>query len=214
LLKRLGIFILLLSTPDSRFILYKGSLHRTRRHVSVSSLVSVHCVRKRDSFAMNERPPHNGIRKSHQDSVHADAARTVLGRCAAGQTDSEDTSAGTEYLCKERKSMRNFRLPPGYKWDLRCSGILRCIYWWSPTFRDNISVPSSRVKHSSWNAVPLTMGRTDFSEMSVATHSFIHLVACLHDRSKASSKASSPRSAIQRFLFQIRVSSTFLRVIQ
>ena len=35
-----------------------------------------------------------------------------------------------------------------------------------------------------------------------------------YDRSKASSKASSPHSAIQSFLFQMRVSSPFLKVIQ
>jgi len=42
-------------------------------------------------------------------------------------------------------------------------------------------------------------------------HSFSSL-SC--DRSKASSKASSPHSAIQSFLFQMRVSSPFLKVIQ
>jgi len=35
-----------------------------------------------------------------------------------------------------------------------------------------------------------------------------------YGRSKASSKASSPHSAIQSFLFQMRVSSPFLKVIQ
>ena len=35
-----------------------------------------------------------------------------------------------------------------------------------------------------------------------------------YDRSKASSKASSPHSAIQSFLLQMRVSSPFLKVIQ
>jgi hypothetical protein len=35
-----------------------------------------------------------------------------------------------------------------------------------------------------------------------------------YDRSKASSKASSPHSAIQSFLFQMTVSSPFLKVIQ
>ena len=35
-----------------------------------------------------------------------------------------------------------------------------------------------------------------------------------YDRSKASSKASSPHSAIQSFVFQMRVSSPFLKVIQ
>jgi len=44
---------------------------------------------------------------------------------------------------------------------------------------------------------------------------FIHSFSSLsYDRSKASSKASSPRSAIQSFLLQMRVSSFFLKVIQ
>ena len=42
-------------------------------------------------------------------------------------------------------------------------------------------------------------------------HSFSSLS---YDRSKASSKTSSPHSAIQSFLFQMRVSSPFLKVIQ
>jgi hypothetical protein len=41
------------------------------------------------------------------------------------------------------------------------------------------------------------------------TYSFIHLVVS-YDRSKA----SSPHSAIQSFLYQMRVSSPFLKVIQ
>jgi len=47
------------------------------------------------------------------------------------------------------------------------------------------------------------------------TNSFIHSFSSLsYDRSKASSKASSPHSAIQNFLFQMRVTSPFLKVIQ
>jgi hypothetical protein len=42
-------------------------------------------------------------------------------------------------------------------------------------------------------------------------HSFSSLS---YDRSKASSKASSPHSAIQSFLLQMRVSSPFLKIIQ
>ena len=42
-------------------------------------------------------------------------------------------------------------------------------------------------------------------------HSFSSLS---YDRPKASSKASSPHSAIQSFLLQMRVSSPFLKVIQ
>ena len=43
------------------------------------------------------------------------------------------------------------------------------------------------------------------------SHSFSSLS---YDRSKAPSKASSPHSAIQSFLHQMRVSSLFLKVIQ
>jgi hypothetical protein len=43
---------------------------------------------------------------------------------------------------------------------------------------------------------------------------FISFSSLSYDRSKTSSKASSPHSAIQSFLFQMRVSSPFLKVIQ
>jgi len=102
-------------------------------------------------------------------SVHPDAARTGLGRFAAGQTESENSSAGSEYWYKERKSTSNFRLPRRYKWDLRSSGILRSSYGWLPTLRDSLSVPSLKVRHS-WNAVPLTMGRIGCPETSVTTN--------------------------------------------
>ena len=49
------------------------------------------------------------------------------------------------------------------------------------------------------------------SPVNEEIHSFSSLS---YDRSKASSKASSPHSAIQSFLFQMRVSSPFLKVIQ
>ena len=48
-----------------------------------------------------------------------------------------------------------------------------------------------------------------------ASFIFIHSFSSLsYDRSKAPSKASSPHSAIQSFLFQLRVSSPFLKAIQ
>jgi hypothetical protein len=50
-----------------------------------------------------------------------------------------------------------------------------------------------------------------FSLPFFGIHSFSSLS---YDRSKASSKASSSHSAIQSFLFQMRVSSPFLKVIQ
>ena len=51
--------------------------------------------------------------------------------------------------------------------------------------------------------------------MPFASGVFVHSFSSLfYDRSKASSKASSPHSAIQSFLLQMRVSSPFLKVIQ
>jgi hypothetical protein len=45
---------------------------------------------------------------------------------------------------------------------------------------------------------------------------YIHYLFCTlsYDRSKASSKASTPYNAIQNCLLQMRVSSPFLKVIQ
>ena len=43
---------------------------------------------------------------------------------------------------------------------------------------------------------------------------FVSFSSLSYDRSKASCKASSPHSAIQSFLFQMKVSSPFLKVIQ
>jgi len=48
-------------------------------------------------------------------------------------------------------------------------------------------------------------------EIVCTIHSFSSLS---YDRSKASSKVSSPHSAIHSFLLQMRVSSPFLKVIQ
>jgi hypothetical protein len=44
--------------------------------------------------------------------------------------------------------------------------------------------------------------------------SFISFSSLSYDRFKTSSKASSPHRAIQSFLFQMRISSSFLKVIQ
>lgn len=72
--------------------------------------------------------------------------------------------------------LRDCRLPPRCIWDLRCSGILRSVYWQSVTdvsgqpngrifqgqavlmFWDNISVSFSGVKQSSWTTWRLKMG--------------------------------------------------------
>jgi len=45
--------------------------------------------------------------------------------------------------------MRNFRLPPRCRWNLLSSAILRNVHWTlRRTFRENISVPSPRVRMS------------------------------------------------------------------
>ena len=53
-----------------------------------------------------------------------------------------------------------------------------------------------------------------FSSLLLEFGAFISFSSLSYDRSKASSKASSPHSAIQSFLLQMRVSSPFLKVIQ
>jgi hypothetical protein len=58
---------------------------------------------------------------------------------------------------------------------------------------------------------PTIRGLVKLHEEDTHIHSFSSLS---YDRSKASSKASSPHSAIQSFLLQMGVSSPFLKVIQ
>ena len=69
-----------------------------------------------------------------------------------------------------------------------------------------------------WMNVPFRVYAPNYITMHgfvEVKNSFIHSFSILsYDRSKASSKASSPHSAIQSFLFQMRVSSPFLKVIQ
>jgi hypothetical protein len=56
--------------------------------------------------------------------------------------------------------------------------------------------------------------RLAYRREHMRNHYFISFSSLSYDRSKASSKASSPHSAIQSFLFQMRVSSPFLKVMQ
>jgi len=44
--------------------------------------------------------------------------------------------------CWSTKRLRDFRLSPRFKWDIRSSGMLRCV----ETFRDNLSFLPLRVK--------------------------------------------------------------------
>ena len=77
----------------------------------------------------------------------------------------------------------------------------------------------SQVRHISYqfilNCINFPEQSEVFEESGNNEVLFIHSFSSLsYDRSKASSKASSPHSAIQSFLFQMRVSSPFLKVIQ
>ena len=66
-----------------------------------------------------------------------------------------------------------------------------------------LEVTNTDVTYSSFDLLDTQLG------------DLIHLFNSLsYDRSKASSKASCPHSAIQSFLLQMRVSSPFLKVIQ
>ena len=58
----------------------------------------------------------------------------------------------------------------------------------------------------------LLSSRLQSKNLKIEIHSFINSLS--YDRSKASSKASSPHSAIQSSLFHMRISSPFLNVIQ
>ena len=74
-----------------------------------------------------------------------------------------------------------------------------------------LNIPARRRRQNQWH-----QDRQWFiNEFIVFETMFIHSFSSLsYDRSKASSKASSPHSAIQSFLLQMRLSSPFLKVIQ
>jgi hypothetical protein len=70
-----------------------------------------------------------------------------------------------------KHAMRNFRLTPWCKSDLRSSGMLRGVDWQLPTFRGNLSVPSSRAKQfMCWTAWPLNMIPVGCPETSVTNY--------------------------------------------
>jgi hypothetical protein len=67
---------------------------------------------------------------------------------------------------------------------------------------------------SSTGVIPKSLSQS-LKRLNLHPNTSIHSFSSLSDdKSKASSKASSPYSAIQSFLFQMRVSSPFLKVIQ
>jgi len=93
--------------------------------------------------------------------------------------------------------------------------FLSCPYMWlrspfRPSFTFNTNIASLRIQI---NEFPYYVNRR-ISTVS-RDHSFVHSFSILSDdRSKASSKTMPPHSAIQSLLFQMRVSSPVLKVIQ
>jgi hypothetical protein len=64
--------------------------------------------------------------------------------------------------------VRDVRLPPQCKWDIRSSGMLRGVYWWLVT--DVSGQPIGLVFKGQTNAWPLKMGPILCPETSVNTH--------------------------------------------
>jgi hypothetical protein len=67
--------------------------------------------------------------------------------------------------------VRDFRHPLQCKWDVRASGTLRAMSNNSvPTFRDNTSISSSKVKKIFLNVLTLQLGPIDCPETSVQNY--------------------------------------------
>ena len=72
------------------------------------------------------------------------------------------------------KAERNFRQKVSYSRGLRSYEMLRSVDWYLPTFRDNLSIPSSRGKQ--WQAVatlPLKIGPIGCPETSVRNYQYV-----------------------------------------
>ena len=97
-----------------------------------------------------------------------------------------------------------------------CSELSACMYHTVRRY-----APEDGYIHCASNLFPAKLIKSDKSDFTIQIYIYIYIYLYIHsfsslsyDRSKASSKASSPHSAIQSFLFQMRVSSPFLKVIQ
>ena len=78
-----------------------------------------------------------------------------------------------------------------------------------------------RGKFTPYSSYPVHLGNSYYTYAEFFSFCLCCAITSIHsfsslsyDKSKASSKASSPHSAIQSFLLQMRVSSPFLKVIQ
>ena len=105
----------------------------------------------------------------------------------------------------------------------KCIACLNGILWSKDIRKEGkLNIYNALIKSSllygfeKWRLTENNKRRAEATEMDALRRSSrIHSFSSLsYDRSKASSKASSPHSAIQSFLFQMRVSSPFLKVIQ
>jgi len=76
--------------------------------------------------------------------------------------------------CRIGNVERNFRHKVSCSRDLRSSGMLRNVEWYLPTFRDNLSVPSSRDKQCQTVAtLPLKTGPIGCPETSVLSYQYM-----------------------------------------
>jgi hypothetical protein len=76
--------------------------------------------------------------------------------------------------CRIGKLERNCRHKVNYSRDLRSYGMLRSVNWYLPTFRDNLSVPSSRGKQCQAVAtLPLKIGPIGCPETSVRNYQYM-----------------------------------------
>ena len=74
-----------------------------------------------------------------------------------------DVSAEERSAHETSVTVRDYRLPPRCKLDLRSSGMLRSVDWWLPTFRSHLQVSD----RTTW---PFTMGLIGCQETSVTNY--------------------------------------------
>jgi hypothetical protein len=102
---------------------------------------------------------------------------------------------------------RNSATWPKYKYQF-------CTNWFVVAYLGSVSeVPVFKLDPKTGSVDVFSSSSSNPFQRNADTDSF-SFSSLSYDRSKASSKVSSPHSAIQSFLFQMRLSSPFLKVIQ
>ena len=130
--------------------------------------------------------------------------------CFSERNSCKNTSRGkkTEPMRPECCAMRTFLT---YVYVQLSPNILSGIMIVNSSGNEPSSPIISSALPNNWTCTIFGIIQKTYLILILLNHLFCSLS---YDRSKASSKASSPYSAIQSFLFQMRVSSPFLKVIQ